>query len=419
MTPEPTVLIVDDNLANRTMLSRSLASSGYQTLEAANGGEALELAHAHRPSIVLLDVRMPDMDGFEVCEALKASEQTSSTPVLFLTSHSEPANIERAFAVGGCDCIAKPVHLGEVKARLAVHLGLQEATAKLEETHGQLLLAQKMESIGQLAAGVAHEINTPTQFVGDNARFLKETFAQLAPALEQVQELVDSALKGDDCAASAGALKGILEDIELDFILEEFPSAIDQSIEGIKRVSTIVKAMKEFSHIGASEMALSDLNRSIESTVNVATHEWKDLADMELHLDEALPPVCCHAGEVSQVVLNMIVNASHALREKLGERAPEKGLIRISTDLVDGHVEVRIGDTGSGIPAAIQQRIFDPFFTTKEVGVGTGQGLFMAHKVVVQNHGGAIAVESEEGEGTTFTIRLPLGHEPVCAEVGS
>lgn len=281
----------------------------------------------------------------------------------------------------------------------------------LEETHAQLLLAQKMESIGQLAAGVAHEINTPTQFVGDNTRFLKDTFEQLAPALGRVRELLETAIAGGDCEGEAKALKATFEDIELDYILEEFPTALDQSIEGLQRVSTIVKAMKEFSHSGASEMALADLNRALETTINVASHEWKYVANVERDFDEGLPHVFCHAGEISQVLLNMIVNAAYALREKLGDGASEKGLIKLTTRHAGEFAEICVSDTGAGIPPEIRQRIFDPFFTTKAVGDGTGQGLSMAHKVVVQEHQGTISVESEVGVGTTFTIRLPLGRE--------
>ncbi|MDG1050388.1 MAG: response regulator [Planctomycetota bacterium] len=409
-TPQ-TILIVDDNRTNRIMLARSLADSGYLTLEACDGAKAIELAMEHRPSIILLDIQMPTMDGFEACTRLKSIEKTAAIPVLFLTSHSEPANIERAFAVGGCDCIAKPFHMGEVKARLAVHLGLREATDMLEETHAQLLLAQKMESIGQLAAGVAHEINTPTQFVGDNTRFLRDTFEQLAPALGQVRRLLETAIAGEDCEGEAKAVKELFEEIELDYILEEFPTALDQSIEGLQRVSTIVKAMKEFSHSGSSEMALADLNRSLETTINVASHEWKYVADVEKDFDEDLPDVYCHEGEIAQVLLNMIVNAAHALREELNGEAGKRGVIRLSTCRSGKYVEIRVSDTGAGIPEEIRQRIFDPFFTTKAVGEGTGQGLALAHKVVVQEHQGTISVESEVGVGTTFIIRLPLGRE--------
>jgi signal transduction histidine kinase len=169
--------------------------------------------------------------------------------------------------------------------------------------------------------------------------------------------------------------------------------------------------MKEFSHSGASEMALADLNRSLETTVNVASHEWKYVANVQKDLDEDLPHVFCHAGEISQVLLNMIVNAAYALREKLGSGASEKGLIKVSTRHAGEFAEIRVSDTGAGIPPEIRQRIFDPFFTTKAVGDGTGQGLSMAHKVVVQEHQGTISVESEVGVGTTFTIRLPLGRE--------
>lgn len=264
----------------------------------------------------------------------------------------------------------------------------------------QLRHAQKLESIGQLAAGIAHEINTPAQYVSDNTQFLREAFDELSPLLNKMKELIDEQdLKNE----SLGVLA---EDVELGYLCDEVPRSIGQSIDGIGRITKIVRAMKEFSHPGQDGKTDADLNHNIESTVTVAENEWKYVADMELDLDESLPPVPCLVSEINQVVLNVVINAAHAIGDHVVEGA--KGRITVQTRAVDGLVEIRISDTGGGIPEEIKQRIFDPFFTTKEVGKGTGQGLAIAHNVIVQKHGGTIDVETEPGKGTTFILRLPL-----------
>ncbi len=264
----------------------------------------------------------------------------------------------------------------------------------------QLASARKLESIGQLAAGIAHEVNTPAQYVGDNLRFLQDSFTELDALLARLEAIRDAP---DPRAALASAMAGT----ELDFLRAEIPGALAQSIEGIDRVSHIVKAMKEFSH-PAEDKTPVDLNRAIASTITVATNEWKYVADVETDFDADLPLVSCLPGEFNQVVLNMLVNAAHAIGDVVGDGARGKGTIRVATRRVGEMAEIRIGDTGGGIPEAIRERIFDPFFTTKEVGKGTGQGLSIAFDVIVNKHGGRIDVESTVGEGTTFIIRLPL-----------
>ncbi|MBW2096201.1 MAG: PAS domain S-box protein, partial [Deltaproteobacteria bacterium] len=265
----------------------------------------------------------------------------------------------------------------------------------------QLTQAQKLESIGQLAAGIAHEINTPTQYVGDNTRFLKEGFEDLDRLVAKYQEL---ALVCKEGRGIEEALKQIEETAD-----EIIPAAIEQSLEGVDRVTKIVRAMKEFSHPGGEEKTPTDINKAIENTVTVARNEWKYVADLKTDFDENLPPVPCLPGELNQVILNMIVNAAHAIAGVVGgNRSGEKGTITIRTRKNGAWAEIEIEDTGAGIPEEIQQRIFDPFFTTKEVGRGTGQGLCIAHSVIVEKHGGTIDVESEVGKGTTFMIRLPL-----------
>jgi PAS domain S-box-containing protein len=275
----------------------------------------------------------------------------------------------------------------------------------------ELVQAQKLESIGHLAAGIAHEINTPTQFVGDNVRFLSDSFSDIGRLLEQYQCLLAAIKTGGCPEALIESCEAANRKADLEYLLAEIPKAIEQSAEGIDRVATIVRAMKEFAHPGSREKAAVNLNKAIESTVTVARNEWKYVADLHTNLDPSLPPVPCLVGEFNQVVLNIIVNATHAIADAV-KGTGGKGTITICTSRVGDFVEVRIADTGMGIPESIRHKIFDPFFTTKEVGKGTGQGLAIARSVVVGRHGGTIAVDSKVGKGTTFLIRLPLNALP-------
>jgi PAS domain S-box-containing protein len=263
----------------------------------------------------------------------------------------------------------------------------------------QLKQAQKLESIGQLAAGIAHEINTPVQYIGDNTHFLAGAFKDVGRVLDLYRTA--AAEPGRFAEAERAA-----EDADLAYLLEEAPRAIEQTLEGVSHVARIVKAMKEFAHPGTEEKAPVDLNRTLETVVTVARNEWKYAAEVVTDLDPDLPPVPGLAGELNQVFLNLLVNAAHAVQAATSPG--EKGAITITTRRAGGFVEVRVADTGCGIPEAIRGRVFDPFFTTKPVGQGTGQGLAIAHAVVVQRHGGAITFESEVGRGTTFVVRLPL-----------
>lgn len=274
----------------------------------------------------------------------------------------------------------------------------------LRENERQLAQKQRLESIGALAAGVAHEINTPIQYIGDNARFLEDAFRDLFHFAERGQELV-----GFGFRAKVSPLPGQkdLDSSILDYHSEEVPKAVKELLEGVSRVARIVRAMKEFSHPGPLERLPVNLNHGIESTILVSSHEWKYVADVFTDLDPELPPVPCLAGEINQVILNLIVNAAHAIAE-VENRSCAKGAIRITTRTDGDFAEIRVSDTGCGIPEPIQSKVFDPFFTTKPIGKGTGQGLALAYAVVVNKHKGTIHLESKPGTGTTFIIRLPL-----------
>lgn len=282
----------------------------------------------------------------------------------------------------------------------------EDITERLELEH-ELAQAQKLESIGRLASGIAHEINTPIQFVGDNLRFLADSFSDLGRVVAQYQRLLAAVQAGTGQRDVLEKSERTNAEVDLAYLLDEIPKALAQSTEGIDRVAIIVRAMKEFAHPGGEEKILVDLNKAIESTVTVARNEWKYVADLHTALDPTLPPVPCLIGAFNQVMLNMIVNAAHAIADVVTGTGG-KGTITIRTGRTGDFAEIRISDTGSGIPASNRHRIFDPFFTTKEVGKGTGQGLAIARAVVVGKHGGSIEVESEVGTGTTFLIRLPL-----------
>ena len=271
----------------------------------------------------------------------------------------------------------------------------------------QLNHAQKMESIGQLAAGIAHEINTPMQFVGDNTVFLEHSFRQLFDTVKGCDKLLKDSQSGTVSEKAVEDLKARFQNNDIEYLVEEIPLAIQQSLDGVKRVSNIVKAMKEFSHPGLEEKIPTDLNKAIDTTLTVSKNEWKYVADVVKQFDASLPLVPCFVNDFNQVILNTVVNAAHAISDVV-KNNEDKGTITITTLKIDPWVEIRIQDTGTGIPNHIKSKIFDPFFTTKEVGKGTGQGLAIVHSVIVKKHKGTIALETEEGQGTTFIFRLPL-----------
>lgn len=283
--------------------------------------------------------------------------------------------------------------------------GIVRDLSRRKSLESKLAQAQKLESVGQLAAGIAHELNTPIQFVGNNTKFLKDAFATIEEIFAQYSALLDT------CAGNPAALK-LVEEIrhacvqaDLDFLLEEIPQAIQQTLEGTDNVARIVKAMKGFSHPGSDSFQDVNLNTALESTLIVSRSEWKYCAELATAYCPDLPLVKCLPGELNQVFLNLIVNAAHAMQDS--QKTGNKGTLTVRTGFDDKHVFVEIGDTGTGIPKAIREKVFDPFFTTKGVGKGTGQGLAISYSIVVDLHHGSISFETTEGAGTTFCVTLP------------
>ena len=277
-----------------------------------------------------------------------------------------------------------------------------------EQIQTKMLHTQKLESVGELAAGIAHEINTPIQYIGTNLSFLEEAFHDITTLIERYNALLEAVKRQENTDQHIAEVQACQEDIDLDYLIEEFPQAIHQANDGVKRVSKLVTAMKDFSHPGSKYKEPTNINKIIETTVQIARNEWKYCSDVELVLAEDLPQVYCHPSDIGQVVLNLLLNSAHSIKERL-EQSPNsiKGMILIRTTAAEKDVILTITDNGCGIPENILNKIFDPFFTTKEVGKGTGQGLAIARNVILNKHDGDIEVTSEPGQGSTFTIRLP------------
>jgi signal transduction histidine kinase len=416
------VLVVDDTPDMAYLLARIVSHLADEVSTVGDGKAALASVAASPPDLILLDVMMPEMTGIEVLRHLKSDEQTSDIPVILVTASGEDDDIIRGLDGGAFDYVTKPfrreVLAARVRSALSFHENanalktanehLEQALLDQQRMETELAQNQKLESIGRLAAGIAHEINTPAQYIGDNTRFLRDVFRdidRLLSALEQLKHGLASDQVADDLLQQAFS---VLEQVDIDYIQSETPTAIEQTLDGIERVCKIVRAMKEFSHPGQSEKQATDLKQTIESTLTVSRNEWKYVANVVTEFEEDLPAVPCFVGDLNQALLNLIVNAAQAIGNANARKTNSLGTITISTKRDGNWVEIAIADTGEGIPEHIRDKVFDHFFTTKDVGKGTGQGLSVVQNVVVQKHGGHVRFESQEGVGTTFFIRLPI-----------
>ncbi len=363
---------------------------------------------------------MSDLERLE--KKLKAQEKTITA--LIRRAEGESANRGSAFAM-----LEQNIRLEQVVARRTQELEQQRValertlvelqtaqTRLLDELNQQKKLevelrqAQKLEAVGRLAAGIAHEINTPVQFVSDSIHFVRDSLGDLTGLVDIEKKLLVGLLEQDKYPQIAEALAEAEEAADLTYLKENLPRAMDRALEGLARVATIVQSMKEFAHPDQREMTSVDLNRAIQNTLTIARNEYKYVADVETDFAE-LPLVKCHPGDINQVVLNIVVNAAHAIADVV-RGTEERGRITVRTRPVDPQmVLIEISDTGGGIPENIRERIFEPFFTTKEVGRGTGQGLAISRSVVVDKHGGSLGFDTELKRGTTFRIYLPI-HPP-------
>ena len=389
--------------------------------------------------MVISDWVMPEMDGLELCHKIRSKKQGVYVYIIVLTAKDRTTDLVDVFRAGADDYIPKPFDPEELRARVMTGIRvtdlqqrhndlanlliatsaqiktknqkLQNTLKRLEDTQAQMLQSEKMASIGQLAAGVAHEINNPTGFVSSNLKTLSDYQEDLGTLIEKYHrfmdefERCDSHFTNEQIKTTFEAIKTYEKDIDLDFLLEDIADLIGDCREGTDRIKKIVIDLKDFAHPGEDTIQAIDINRGLESTLNVVNNEIKYKATV--HKDfGVIPPVKGYPQQLNQVFMNILVNAAQAI--------DKKGEIHIKTRENNGFIQVRISDTGCGISEKIQTRIFDPFFTTKGVGKGTGLGMNIAYNIV-QKHNGSIDVQSTIGRGTTFTICLPA----TCGEAQS
>ncbi len=288
---------------------------------------------------------------------------------------------------------------GQHRSLVCVAVDLTERK-KLE---AELLHAHKLESIGRLAAGVAHEINTPIQFISDSVRFAYDAIRDLKPVYQRYREIRELPHASPEFLQQLQQLDAIEANADVAFLFEQLPAALGRAMEGLQQVASIVRATKDFAYPTTRERRMANVNRALQSTLTIGKREYAEIADIELDLGE-LPLVPCHIGELNQVFLNLLINAAHAIQDR---KRGGRGKIQVRTSVEVGWVAITIGDDGDGIPESIQTSIFDPFFTTKDVGRGSGQGLAIARSVVVERHGGSLDFETS-AQGTRFFVRIPL-----------
>jgi two-component system NtrC family sensor kinase len=369
-------------------------------------------SEANPAALMMLGKKRQDAVGHNVHELLKGAEDRDPQE-LFLRVHEsgQSLTVNHLHFLKNNQRLIFTIHVWAIGTGVACHL--RDATQQLElET--QLRQAQKLEAVGSLAAGIAHEINTPIQFVGDNIRFLADSFTGLMNVLDQhrVCREKTASLLGEH--EEFQQLRDLDKQLDVDYLKTEIPLAVEQSLEGVSRVSSIVRAMKDFSHIDEREMVLADVNQMLDTTLTVARNELKYVADIVKNLAPDLPAAECFRNDLNQVFLNLLINAAHAIQDVVGTDGDKgRGTITIATRRDGDSVVISISDTGAGIPEGIRDRIFEHFFTTKEVGKGTGQGLSIARSIIVEKHKGTITFDSVVGQGTTFHIGLPIARKEV------
>ena len=395
------ILIVDDNLENLKVLSDFLRPVGYRIRIAKNGVQALNRVKSKPPKLILLDIQMPEMGGYETCRRLKQDSETMDIPVIFVSALSTTFDKVKAFESGAVDYIEKPFHLEEVIARVNTHLTvrrqrqkLKDALGKVRSAQNQLIQSEKMVSLGVLSAGVAHEINNPINFVSAGASGVELDLTDLMKVLA-VYDGIDIKKCFPDAAKTLTDLK---EKIDYDYIKENIMITVKDIKMGAERTAEIIKSLKHFSRMDSDEKYEVDIYEEIRSNVKILERLTKKEIDFQLDFHDDTYLIMGFPGQLNQLFMNLIMNAEQAIEEQ--------GQIKISTKAVKDGIEISVSDTGCGIPKEMGDRVFEPFLTSKEVGEGTGLGLSISFGIVT-NHKGSITYKSKVGKGTVFTIFLP------------
>ncbi|NJL01008.1 MAG: response regulator [Spirulinaceae cyanobacterium SM2_1_0] len=431
----PEILIVDDTPMNLRLLMQMLAERDYRLKAAPSGKLALVHAMMTPPDLILLDIMMPEMNGYEVCRHLKAETRTRDIPIIFISAMHEIADKVKAFEVGGVDYIIKPFHTQEVLARIDLHLQLNRSRRQLQTerdrqaqqlneqheqlraqlaiqaaTQAQLAQSDKLATLGQMLAGIAHEINNPVGFIAGN----------LPPARDYVRDLLDLiALYQQEWSAPSAAVQAKIDEIDLEYLKDDLPKLLESMYLGTERIRALSKSLRTFARADTEHQVACDLHEGLEAALLILQHRLKaqqTRSEIQVVRDYSeLPPVYCYPGQLNQVFLNLMANALDALEEE--QPQPDKATdattqpqLTLGTAVTEtgDRVKITIQDNGPGIPLALQAKIFERLFTTKAVGQGTGLGLAIARDIVETKHGGTLTCHSTPGAGATFTITLPL-----------
>ncbi|MGB3533229.1 MAG: response regulator [Microcoleaceae cyanobacterium] len=431
-----TILLIDDNPTNLGVLYDTLSQYGYEIFIEMDGKSGIEQADKILPDLILLDVMMPGIDGFETCRQLKESPLTEDIPIIFMTALSDTVDKVKGLQLGAVDYITKPFKQEEVLARIQAHLKLRQVTLELEqeklnlevniqertadlkqaleelkETQLQLIQNEKMSSLGQLVAGIAHEINNPINFITGNINHWDDYTQDLLNIVKFCQQKY----------STDPELSEMIADIDLDFILQDLPSLVSSMKIGSKRISEIVTSLRNFSRLGEADVKQVNIQEGIDSTLLILKNRlnatmYRPEIQVIKNYDN-LPLVQCHAGQINQVLMSILSNAIDALDEKekpaeindFSTNIPTDYQIKIQTKAINSDwISIKIRDNAKGMSEAIKSKIFDPFFTTKSVGKGTGLGLSISYKIITEKHHGKLLCLSEPGKGTEFIIEIPV-----------
>jgi signal transduction histidine kinase len=396
------ILIADDSKVIRNRLVSILESlEGVELRVAVDGLEALSLAKERKPDLLLCDHEMPGLTGIQLLRVLRGTWSRVELPILMLTSNSATETKVLAFQHGANDYVTKPVEPAELCARVNGQLELRRAIFENLAARVQLFEARKYQAVGRLAAGVAHELNNPAQYTSSNLSFLRKSYASMQSVLESTLEWAKGEQHNHPFARRIAELSRALR---LEEILGEAPMAVDEALDGIRRMANIIAEMKEFAGDPHADMVELELNQALRNTVEVSRPMWSRVLSVQLELEPELPSVCGAAHPMKQAFLNVLTNAVEAVSS---QKRDDPGHLTIRTARAGGGVEIAFSDDGPGIALDLQDQIFDPFFTTKPLGQGTGQGLFVAYAIIVEQHGGRMRCESQPGQGATFRIWLP------------
>ncbi|MDJ1182228.1 hybrid sensor histidine kinase/response regulator [Roseofilum casamattae] len=443
------IAVVDDTAANLHLLFNLLGNSGYDVRPFPKGTIAFEGITYSPPDLILLDIQMPEMNGYELCQKLKANELTENIPIIFISALNETFDKVKAFQVGGVDYITKPFQTEEILARVATHLELYQIKRQLQNTNSfqaeqlavqntqlqhlnqslervnqelksnyerlkkaqlQLVQTEKMATLGNLVAGVAHEINNPLGFINGSVSTLENSFTDLLEIVREYRQ---------EYPEPRPQFLEVLEDLDFDFLVEDIPKIIASMQMGIARISKISTSLRTFSRGDKVQKSLFNPHDALDSTLIILKYRLKandrrpDIEIVKNYGD--IPDFKCYAGQINQVFMNIFSNAIDALDEsnigksfKEIEAAPNCITINTQFNREENSIAVRISDNGTGMTEPVRVRIFEQGFTTKEVGKGTGLGMAIVRQIIEEQHGGTIACQSEVGKGTAFTIVLPL-----------